>query len=356
MAATAVTIPDGAKYHPILLSFPAMSDEEGQALLESIKSTGVQESVLLWTDPDGQAWVVDGRHRLEKYRELAERSLLPDGHEELPVQELICSEAEMLEIVMDRNFTRRHMGAGQRACAAVLTEKVRNKSLGISKGEQKSQEGDRATAQALKANVNRQYIFDARYCFSNGKAVFNRVLAGELSMHEGLRAIRAALRAAKDADGAGGDDGSNGDGSHGEDNGQKDAGAEVVILDGLGNEISDPALQPIFAARQTFQDALSLLRQAGAAMNGISTAAGGQEYADEEIEAGKHLKALKKTLTATMPHCVCPVCLGTGKESSEGRVKCKTCQGRRFVGKARLKALESGQNGKDDSGSDDGDD
>ncbi|HUD32037.1 MAG TPA: ParB N-terminal domain-containing protein [Variovorax sp.] len=91
------------KQHPLSAAFPAMSDEQFQALKDSIMDIGVQEPITLF-----EGMVIDGWHRYTAADELGE---------ECPTTDL--GDVDPQDFVMAKNKARRHITMGQIAAAVV---------------------------------------------------------------------------------------------------------------------------------------------------------------------------------------------------------------------------------------------
>jgi len=89
------------KQHPLSAAFPAMQDEEYQALVDSIGAIGVQNPITLF-----EGMVIDGWHR---YRATTEEGMA------CPSVEL--GAVDPREFVLAQNKARRNLTASQRAAA-----------------------------------------------------------------------------------------------------------------------------------------------------------------------------------------------------------------------------------------------
>lgn len=90
--------------HPLSAAFPAMSDEDFQALKDDIEINGQREPVMIF-----EGMVLDGWHR---YRACVDLGLKP--------QQFTFPEGDdPVAFVLSQNLHRRHLSASQRAAAVV---------------------------------------------------------------------------------------------------------------------------------------------------------------------------------------------------------------------------------------------
>lgn len=99
------------KIHPAAELFPLMQDDEFEALVQSIKSQGLRESV--WLTVDGA--LLDGRNRVRACQAAGVKPEFRQYDGEDPVQ-----------FVWDMNVNRRHLTATQTAVAGLKREELRN--------------------------------------------------------------------------------------------------------------------------------------------------------------------------------------------------------------------------------------
>ena len=97
--------PKAFEIHPVSEIFPAMTPEEFQRLVESIKDHGLNDPIAL--SSDGR--IVDGK---ERYRACLEAGVEP-RFKTLP------EDTDLLSYAMDMNIHRQHLTEDQRACVAV---------------------------------------------------------------------------------------------------------------------------------------------------------------------------------------------------------------------------------------------
>lgn len=89
--------------HPFAENFPPMQDEEIKGLIDDIKTSSLQEPILLY-----EGKILDGRNR---YRACAELGIEPPTHH-------WDGKGDPLDYVVSRNLHRRHLTTGQRAIVA----------------------------------------------------------------------------------------------------------------------------------------------------------------------------------------------------------------------------------------------
>ncbi len=112
MSATSAPRPKRAKFHgpypahPFAELFPLHDGPPLWELREDIKENGQEERILLWTDPGGKVWLLDGRRRETccLYLKLAPKYVMLKGTED-----------RMLRKVISLNLKRRHLGSGERS-------------------------------------------------------------------------------------------------------------------------------------------------------------------------------------------------------------------------------------------------
>ena len=111
VAAKAETYEFGRKtyrVHPIAAKFPPLQGAEFATMVESVRSHGVRQPILV-TGPDADI-IVDGRNRA--------RAALTAGRE--PRFEILPDDADLLGVIVAQNFVRRHQSPSQRAVIAAL--------------------------------------------------------------------------------------------------------------------------------------------------------------------------------------------------------------------------------------------
>ena len=111
VAAKAETYEFGRKtyrVHPIAAKFPPLQGTEFATMVESVRSHGVRQPILV-TGPDADI-IVDGRNRA--------RAARAAGRE--PRFEILPDDADLLGVIVAQNFVRRHQSPSQRAVIAAL--------------------------------------------------------------------------------------------------------------------------------------------------------------------------------------------------------------------------------------------
>ena len=159
------------KIHPICDEVPGPSPEDRAAMVESIKARGINHAVLIW----GGA-VVSGKTRVEIGTELGisipTRNWNPTGKGAEAV------DREIRELLLDEDFNRRHLKAGQRAMfVAPLVNTENGRPEKGSKIRPFSKE-----AAAEKAGVSEQTMADALTVDARGSEVLKEaVREGEVA-------------------------------------------------------------------------------------------------------------------------------------------------------------------------------
>jgi uncharacterized Fe-S cluster-containing radical SAM superfamily protein len=182
---------DGKTIHPLASIFPPMNPEEFDAICEDVAQNGLVEPIVLL---GGQ--ILDGTHRLKAClaANIQPRYQEWDGEGGTPMQ-----------YVWSRNWTRRHLSAGQRAVISLAAEKelAREAKQRMSPKHRKEQgvEGIPQAAGSGKARdlagrlaaVNARYVQDAKLIEKTSPDLLEQVRLGELT-------LPAAVRKAKKKD------------------------------------------------------------------------------------------------------------------------------------------------------------
>lgn len=111
--------------HPAASMLPDLKDEEYQALVQSIRESGLQEPIVFW---DGK--LIDGRHRMKACLEAKRRIKA--------VQLYNVSESQMIQWLIGHHIGRRHLDPSQRAIIAADMVIARVKAARIVKGKSRS--------------------------------------------------------------------------------------------------------------------------------------------------------------------------------------------------------------------------
>lgn len=110
--------------HPVCDALPKMADAEYEALVDSVRQSGLQDPIVFW---DGK--LIDGRHRL--------RACLEAKSKLKAVSLYDCSEAQAMEWVLGRHLGRRNLDDTQRALLMADTLIARVKASRLRKAKAK---------------------------------------------------------------------------------------------------------------------------------------------------------------------------------------------------------------------------
>ena len=160
------------EYSELSTVFPSFQgDEEFTHLVNSIKSEGLLEPIVVW-----QGKIVDGRHRhlaCKEARVQPEYKYLPDD----------WSFDKVKNRVVALNLLRRHLTAGQRALAAAA---LANITVGGDRKSNQSLNLDSDTSLQDSANqlsVSRAYVATAKNVKHDTPDLAEKVNKGEMSLH-----------------------------------------------------------------------------------------------------------------------------------------------------------------------------
>lgn len=164
-----MTVEFTGEVHPLADLFPILSDEDMEALAESIRSTGLQQPLVL--DQEGR--LLDGRNRLAACK-LAKVEPL------FTVYEGDDPDTYALTV----NLARRHMSKGQQAMiAATASFKMKGP----------------AQALAEASGVPASGISKGRTVLEHAPDLVEQVVAGALPLHEAYKAARERTEATRKA-------------------------------------------------------------------------------------------------------------------------------------------------------------
>jgi N6-adenosine-specific RNA methylase IME4/ParB-like chromosome segregation protein Spo0J len=180
--------------HPAAELFPMMEGDEFNALVESIKSQGLRESV--WLTKDKQ--LLDGRNRV---RACHTAGVEPTFRE--------YSGNDPVAFVMALNMERRHLTVGQRALVALrlvpMYEAEAAKRQGVRSdlmpGDfcadlHKSSEERRSTQRAgTAAKVSGRAVAQAKRVAENAPDLIPKIESGELALDKAEREVRRRVNA-----------------------------------------------------------------------------------------------------------------------------------------------------------------
>jgi hypothetical protein len=326
-------------YHPIVTTYPAVAGAERDGMRDSIRERGVSETIKVWVNEESNRVLVDGRTRLELWKELVASGELDPVKFPLPVETVTGSEVEIIDRVEDLNGARRHMSASQRAASTIRMWRLRSDAEKASKGK-KRVKGDQLEQIARRAGLGRTYLYDMKTIAERAPDLEEAIIAGTLTVPEAIEQLNERL--GHDLTKEGGkpkkkrtskrtthtesetttEEGGDGAGENPEER-------TVVIYDGLKNQVDDPNLQAIFAARDDYAVAEKLMRQLLSVVKDIEATPGAATLNVQGIKAAR--KTINEILRDHKPHAACPVCKGTGKKEAGSRKRCEVCSGHRYL-------------------------
>lgn len=181
------------EFHPVASIFPLLAGDDFRALVEDIRENGQLEPI--WTY---QGQIIDGRNRYMACRSLGNEAATREWG----------GNGSLLDFVVSMNLHRRHLTSSQRAAIAVEmlpmleaeAEKRRRKKIGEYRStgettqlfEPSHGNGESAQHAAGLLDTNRQYVSDAKRLKHEEPELYERVLAGELSIPEAKRHVPGA--------------------------------------------------------------------------------------------------------------------------------------------------------------------
>ena len=174
--------------HPLATLFPPMSDEQYQALRDSIELRGQREPLRLHG-----GLVLDGRHRLRACNELGiEPATVP-----------LADDDDPLEYVLDANADRRDLKTSQRAMIA-----ARLSADSTAGGDRRSNEyhsenfpnGLTQTQAAKRLSTNEKTVRDARRILQSGETDLIAECDGGVAVNKNADILDARLKAREQAE------------------------------------------------------------------------------------------------------------------------------------------------------------
>lgn len=178
------------KFHPVCLLFPAMSEEEQEALNADVKANGLREDIITFNGD-----VIDGRNRLLACNQMGVKPRFREWD----------GKGSLVEFVWSKNLHRRHLNPSQRA--AIAAEKA--KALELEEAEERTKttsvptgpecpEAPPAAAHRPARSRNRQAARDAGASERSTKRA-RRVMEAAPEVHEQVKAGEITLHAAEQA-------------------------------------------------------------------------------------------------------------------------------------------------------------
>lgn len=178
---------DGRRIHALASLFPPMSGDEFAAICEDVKANGLVEPIILL---DGE--ILDGIHRLKACLQVGTQPRYQewDGEGGTPVQ-----------YVWSRNWTRRHLSAGQRAVISLTVEREFAKEASLRMARKAPTEGVARFPQAAESRkardragqlggVSGRYVQDAKLVERTSPDLLPLVWRGTLTLPAAKRQAR----------------------------------------------------------------------------------------------------------------------------------------------------------------------
>ena len=110
------------KVHPTAALFPPLKPEPLRELASHIKAHGLSDKVRLWTDSEGNIWVIDGLNRLDALDMIG---ITPDSSTWADYIEMLDCEAEEIpHLIVGWNIQRRHLKEKEKVQLAVTALKA----------------------------------------------------------------------------------------------------------------------------------------------------------------------------------------------------------------------------------------
>lgn len=329
-----------ADAHPAANLFPMMSADEFNNLLVSVRQHGFDPSKPVKRCQQTKK-ITDGRNReaavqvvnaeiaawnTDPANATAQKPLLSAVY----IEEATGNDAEVLQGVLQDNFTRRHLSPSQKAAVIVkagILSSVYQKRAELGEAG-KRVAGDIVALVASQNGVNTDFIYKAKAIAKTpkiGRALLDAIASGEKSIMAAYAEIKKVGEGVPDA-------------------GNEPANPDAV-LDGLKKAVAAEWV-PTFESRAKFGAVAKLLRDAAKLMTEIATVDGGQLLAEGNSlkEAKQGIAATAKALRNCEPHVVCPHCDGDGKHPTKGgKHVCPACAGIGFLTEPQHKTfLEHG--------------
>jgi hypothetical protein len=182
------------KFHKIANIYPLMDGDEFESLCNSVKANGLRHPIITLNNE-----ILDGRNR---YRACRAAGVTPTFREYQGSTKIL----DLFAFVRDENEERRQLTKGQKAAVAVsadelmkelATEAEQRMIAGKANPEQKVAQGRAPQVRDVLADMfgtNRQYVSDAKKIKEQAPRVFEQVLAGNLTLVEAKKEVKASER------------------------------------------------------------------------------------------------------------------------------------------------------------------
>jgi hypothetical protein len=315
--------PKSLKYHPAANNLPMMAKDARAVTRADIALKGIQEPIVVWDNPRGTRYVLDGRNRLEIGLELQEEGVIVQGKPlELPFVLFEGTEEEAFAYVITKGFCRRDMTSSQKAACFIRADHMarkwhKEKSAAMVEGDPEPyNSGDIAALVASLAGSNRTYVFKARKLHRAAPDLLDKVAEGELSIPQAMDALADRDKTVEEPDG---------------DEGESDDPGAVVgatVVDGLGQEVA-PEWVDVFMRLEDVRLIKAAIRTLSGQIEALAESPAGGHYDKKDLKG--LLRQLKREIEERKPHCVCPHCGGSKKEPGFARKRCHFCSGHGYV-------------------------
>lgn len=312
--------------HPLCAMMPSMSDQEFDALVESIREIGVLSEVELWTDANGDTWKIDGHCRDQAFTQLwAEgvRQTRSGDPLRLPVRHFVGDEMDVLRRVKALAIARRHLRSDQKAAIAIALRRELDafKADGTSPGarpEHQPVTKEEAAVIAAEYGTNVGYVYQCNTIATTKPEYLPLVSSGEMTIREVVKLIEGL----------------------GKKSDKKAESEETPVLDGLGRRVQ-PHLRQSFATRESFKKIVKSLGKIKREAIDESRKPGGQYLDARDLKL--EFNALARVFSESQPFIECPYCQGSGDEEVPDqfeRRQCQHCLGRMFLSKAQYDVMD----------------
>lgn len=175
--------PNELPVHPFADLLPRLTEQELDELTADIAQRGQREAATVWSDGDGQSWLLDGRHRAQAVSRLG----LP-----LRAEHFDGSEDEARALVVSLNLRRRHLTSSQRAlAAAALSTRQRGGAAGLPSQSVGLPVAPTQAEAARMAGVSERTVRDGVKIMTSGDAaMIDAVAAGDLTVSAAAKLMR----------------------------------------------------------------------------------------------------------------------------------------------------------------------
>ena len=322
------------KVHPIALLFPRPTEDERAGLKESIRRFGFRDPVAGWKGPDGIDYIIDGATRKELCDEFHKEGVTVAENGallEFDVAWFVGTEREALEHAFAKQ-QRRNLSQSQKAAVAIMTDgmmqrlsaKERNEDDALVKVQPA---GEVAGRVAKMAGTNKTYVYAMAAIHAKYPSITEKVAAGLYSLPQAEKAAKRLDAGLSETD----------DGNDPKPVETPVAAAKPSgVFDGF-KRLVHPNFNDVFVVRKEVarirKELAKLVKDAQAVTDGP----GGRSMSLTAVKTD--INNARKHLELHQPHCVCPMCAGTGVQYDKPAEKCLTCDGRCYIDIMQFDAL-----------------